>query len=128
MNTRSSDNDEEFEKLIALLPESQVEKVCEFINGLDGSSNVVEIVLGVGRDIEIRWRSVLEGGLRKVAIADTLISRKRGPLQPARSGRHRWHSPQNFCNSQRERGSGRREYESGEVLADACCPDRGHHR
>ncbi|CAE7658154.1 ycf45 [Symbiodinium sp. CCMP2592] len=75
-NTGSRDNDEEFEKLITLLPESPLKNVREFINGLEGSSNVVEIVLSVGRDIEIRWRSVLEGGLRKAAIADTLISRK----------------------------------------------------
>ncbi|CAE7729277.1 ycf45 [Symbiodinium necroappetens] len=72
----SSDNDEEFEKLITLLPEAQLKKVREFINGLDGSSNVVEIVLGVGRDIEIRWRALLEGGLRKAAIANTPISRE----------------------------------------------------
>ena len=69
-------NGEEFEKLVTLLPEAQLKKVREFINGLDGSSNVVEIVLGVGRDIEIRWRVLLEGGLRKAAIANTPISRE----------------------------------------------------
>ncbi|CAE7698383.1 ycf45 [Symbiodinium sp. CCMP2456] len=76
VSEESSGNDKEFEKLITLLPEGQLKKVREFINGLDGSNNVVEIVLGVGRNIEVRWRALLQGGLRKAAIADSLISRQ----------------------------------------------------
>ncbi|CAE7605087.1 ycf45 [Symbiodinium natans] len=67
---------EEFEKLITLLPEAPLKKVRDFIGQKVGDGNVVEIVLGVGRDIEIRWRSLLEGGLKKATVQSTeLFSR-----------------------------------------------------
>ena len=64
----------EFEKLLELIPARWLGKIEDFIDGLQGDNKVVEIVLGVGRNIEVRWRAVLKGGLKKADVLDTKLT------------------------------------------------------
>ena len=60
-----------------LLPEPELQEVRNFIRQISDDGSVVEIVLGVGRNIEVRWRAVLEGVLKKDSVPNTELSEQK---------------------------------------------------